>query len=147
MSVSSKKPANAALIYVVAALACALFSAVYEHFSHGVWSYAMVYAFLYPLADGALPALLLGGRRCAGAGFWRAGVAALTVGSLFRGALEIYGTSHPLTVVYTILGAGLCGLGLIQFLFDSVRFSRYNKNTKDLRIKEGNKYEDHYRQP
>lgn len=96
------------LNYVILALFCAVFAAVYEYFGHGVWSYHMVFAFLIPLAGGALPLLLLAQLSPAAAALWRAGLAAWTVGSLYIGALEIYGTTHALTVVYPILGASLC---------------------------------------
>lgn len=43
--------------YMFFSIACALFGAVYEHFSHEVFSYAMVYAFLIPLLGGAAPIL------------------------------------------------------------------------------------------
>lgn len=41
------------LLHLTAALLLALFGAVYEHFSHEVYSYYMIYAFLIPLAPGA----------------------------------------------------------------------------------------------
>ena len=39
-------------------------------------------------------------------------LAAWTVGSIFRGALEIYGTTHALTLVYPAAGALLCAAAL-----------------------------------
>ena len=90
----------------------------------------MVFAFAYPLAGGALCSLLIGQANPAGAVSWRSGIAALTIGSLFRGALEIYGTTHRLAKVYIIAGAALCAIGAIQFMFDVLRVSRYNKNRK-----------------
>lgn len=131
------RSSKTALCYVLIALFCALFAWVYEHFSHGVWSFSMVFAFVYPLLLGALPALLLGVSP-AGAGLWRAGIAALTVGSLLRGALEIYGTGHHLTWVYGALGAGLCAAGELHFIFDVLRVSRYNKAKGNLHAKEEN---------
>ena len=110
-----------ALNYVVLSLFCAVFAAVYEYFGHGVWSYHMVFAFLIPLAGGALPLLLLAELSPAAAALWRAGLAAWTVGSLFRGALEIYGTSHALTIVYPILGASLCMAALVVQLHGKLR--------------------------
>ncbi len=98
--------------YLLAALLCALFGAVYEAFSHGVYAYGMLYAFGFPLAGGVLPALLLlkRGKRLpsdAVMQLWRFGISALTVGSLFSGALTIYGTSSRLTAVYWLAG-GVC---------------------------------------
>lgn len=48
-----KKIHREGLLHLMAALFLALFGAVYEHFSHGVFSYYMIYAFLIPLAPGA----------------------------------------------------------------------------------------------
>ena len=87
-------------------LALAAGGAVYEHFSHGVWSCAMVYAFMIPLAGVTLPSMLLERspkRTMPGelpVLLWHFGLAVLTVGSLFSGALEIYGTTNSLTRVY-----------------------------------------------
>lgn len=51
----SHKSAKISLGYLLSALFCALFGAVYELFSHEVYSYSMIYAFLFPLAGGTLP--------------------------------------------------------------------------------------------
>ena len=108
MYTSNKR--KTALLYLAAALSAALFGGIYEQFSHGVYSSFMIYAFLFPLAGGAMPCLLAGERvhspPPAAGNLWGAGIAALTVGALFRGALDIYGTSSPLTNVYWI-GGGL----------------------------------------
>ena len=102
-------------------LFCALFAGIYERFSHGVWSFSMVFAFAWPLAGGALPALVMAVRRCpaprpAARWLWRAGLATLAVGSLFRGALEIYGTSNRLTAVYPIVGFSLCAAAALRHI-------------------------------
>ena len=110
------------LLDLLASLFCALFGAVYECFGHGVYSFAMIYAFAFPLVLGVLPLLLL---QMAGAPYpgrfernvYHAGIASLTVGSLVMGALEIYGTTNPLTAVYWILGGALTLLGLCVYLF------------------------------
>ena len=91
---------------------CALFSAVYEAFSHGVYAYGMLYAFAVPLLGGLFPALLLlkrDGELPADLSMqlWHFGISALTVGALFSGALEIYGTTSRLTIVYWLAG-GVC---------------------------------------
>ena len=109
------------LLDLIAAVLCALFGAVYERFGHGVYSYWMVYAFAFPLILGVLPLYLVealplplpGNLRW---GPYHAGVATLTVGSLVLGALEIYGTTSPLTAVYWIAGEGLTLLGGLLFL-------------------------------
>ena len=50
-----------------------------------------------------------------------AGIATLTVGSLISGALEIYGTTSPLIVVYWIAGAALTLLGGLLFFTRVIR--------------------------
>ena len=96
------------LIDLFAALFCVLFGAVYELFSHGVYSYGMLYAFVFPLVLGVLPLLLLT--------MLRAPIATLTVGSIVSGTLEIYGTTNPLTLVYWIAGGALTVLGAAVYL-------------------------------
>lgn len=97
------------LTYLGIALFTALFGAVYELFSHEVYSYYMIYAFAVPLVLGVLPSLLClvrrGGRaRITAVRIWMAGVITLTIGSVFQGVLEIYGTTNKLTVLYLIAG-------------------------------------------
>ena len=106
MSTSDTKPyLKTALVYLLTATFCALFGAIYERFSHGVYSYHMLYAFAYPLLLGTLPSLILALlarplpapmtrtlHRCA--------IATFTVGSILQGVLEIYGTTNRLTTLY-----------------------------------------------
>lgn len=98
----------------------ALFGAVYEVFSHGVYSYFMIYAFVLPLILGvALYTELLGRNRFPDRVFlnlWNAGVAALSAGSVLQGVLEIYGTSNSLIVVYPAVGGALLILALLHAL-------------------------------
>ena len=111
---------------LAAALLCALFGAVYERFSHGVYSYCMLYAFAFPLVLGVLPLYLVSTRpaplpKRVCWGLYHAGIATLTVGSLISGALEIYGTTSPLIVVYWIAGAALTLLGGLLFFTRLIR--------------------------
>lgn len=105
-------------MYLLVSLFCAAAGAVYEIFSHSVWSGWMVYAFMFPLALGTLPFCWMALRSrplpCAwGLRLHHAGVAALTVGSFMEGVLAIYGTTNQLTVVYWIVGPGLVLGGII----------------------------------
>ena len=106
--------------YLLAAVCCALFGAVYELFSHEVYSCFMICAFLLPLLLGAIPFFLLRmrGKPFPGraAELVHAGVAALTVGSILQGVLEIYGTSNPLTAVYWAAGGVLVSAGWLLTL-------------------------------
>ena len=98
------------MIYACAAAFCAFFGAVYEVFSHQVYSYFMIYAFALPLCLGTVPALLfsLKGWRVPSRlarQLYHSGVAALTVGCIFEGVLRIYGTTNRLIWVYPAMGA------------------------------------------
>ena len=46
---------------------------------------------------------------------------ALTVGSLVKGALDIYGTTNHLTIIYLIVGLVLILAGTIQYIIDCRR--------------------------
>ena len=97
-------------------LFCVLFGAVYECFSHEVYSYFMLYAFVFPLLLGVLPFFLrfrLGRPfpRRAAVELILSGMAFLTVGSLVQGVLEIYGTTSPLMIGYWISGLVLTAGG------------------------------------
>lgn len=103
-----------------------VFAKIYGIFSHGVSSVFMSYAFLLPLSLIFLPKLLnlcTGNRLWNGsleteeeegekklflsslASFlWKSGVAVLTVGSLYKGVLDIYGTSGSFEWVYLVVG-------------------------------------------
>lgn len=102
--------AKTGFVYLLLSILCALFGAVYEHFSHGAYSPFMLYAFAFLLVGGALPfcGMSLFGRRCAvPAGLYHAGLVTLTVGGLVQGALQIYGTTNPLTAFYWWVGGAL----------------------------------------
>lgn len=100
-------------IYVGITAFTALFGAVYETFSHGVYTYYMLYAFAYPLALGVIPyiAIVLKGMENystqLSSVIYHSGVATLTVGSIIEGVLVIYGTTNDLTGVYPIIGDAL----------------------------------------
>ena len=114
---------------LITAIGCAAAGAVYEHFSFGVFSYSMLYAFAWPLILVGLPFLLMGsGRKPAylpelARKVWFAGTAALTTGSFFKGGLEIYGTDSPLTKWYFIAGGVLLMTGTILALIRKIRSS------------------------
>lgn len=105
--------AKTALVYLSVTISCALFGAIYERFSHGVYSYYMIYAFAIPLTGGVLPALLLsitGTKRPPApiaVAVYHCAIATFTVGSIIEGILQIYGTTNALTVFYPIIGAAL----------------------------------------
>lgn len=99
--------------YLPASLFVLLFGAVYESFSHGVWSAYMVYAFLFPLLFGRFfwEAIAARGRKPQTPLLFlfaeNAAVATMTVGFLVKGILEIYGTTNYLSPMYYVAGATL----------------------------------------
>ena len=118
ISADLKRMQRYAAADVSAAVFFAFFGGVYEHFSHEVYSYFMLYAFAVPLFLGALPLLLLlvrGKQLSSACGLliFHCGLAALTVGAVFKGVLDIYGTTNRLLAVYPVIGGALCLIGLI----------------------------------
>ena len=116
--------------WLLATVGTVFFAAVYERFSHQVYSRAMLLAFLYPLLGGLLPAALLTPakeRLLPGdwpRSLWAAGLISLTLGSLFRGVLEIYGTSSRLSAVYPLVGWPLLAIGAVSWALELLRRRR-----------------------
>ena len=117
MSTSEKELKQHLRGHLIASGFLAVFGGIYELFSHGVYSGWMIFSFAVPLLLGALLyALLLHFDKAPGRLFlnlWNAGVACLSVGCVFQGVLEIYGTTNLLWWFYPVIGA-LCfaGVGL-----------------------------------
>lgn len=110
MEITNNKNKRTGIVYLGVSILCLAFGLIYEAFGFGVTSPFMHFAFLMPLLLGAAPYLIAAitkkqlpfGEK--GAMFWHLAIATLTVGSFFRGALDIYGTSSELTIVYLIAG-------------------------------------------
>ncbi|WP_314909005.1 hypothetical protein [Oribacterium asaccharolyticum] len=89
-----------------------VFSQIYEYFSHGVYSNYMLYAFLIPFLGLSVPSFLLHSLKKAlpanSRFLWKCGIATLTVGSIYKGILEIYGTNGYFEFPYLFLGVTLC---------------------------------------
>ncbi len=98
----------------------ALFGAIYEIFSHEVYSYFMLYAFAIPLAMGVLPySILMLKEKYPDRKFlnlWNTAIAIFSIGSIFAGVLAIYGTTNSLIIVYPIAGAVMVLLSLFSNL-------------------------------
>jgi len=101
-----------------------MFGAVYEHFSHEVYSRYMIYAFVCPLAGGALPLMSMSLFRCRhlpgrlALNLYNAGIATLTIGSIMKGVMEIYGTTNDILRIYWIVGFGFVGIGLLLYAIE-----------------------------
>ena len=145
-----------AFLFLAAGTACAVFGMIYEIFSHEVYSFYMIYAFLILLVPGALLNLVIARlavkkekqprTRVEGVFFpgrftrsaWNSALAALTVGAVFKGVLDIYGTTNRLIVVYPIAAVLLFCAAAISFSmsYAAVRKIRKNliQNRQDGRI-------------
>ena len=98
-------------VYIIVSIVCLIFAIIYEAFSHGVFSNYMIFAFLIPLVCGATISYILyfiNKKDTSllpskfGNNLYNAAVATLTFGSIFNGALEIYGTTNAKVYVYLI---------------------------------------------
>lgn len=118
-------------VYLFLSIFCGIFAAIYEYFSHNVYSNYMIFAFLIPLVGGCFVFLLLGLLVKQNKHFpssfsrnlYHASLATLTVGSLFQGVLEIYGTTNQLMTFYWIAGFGLLVLSIISYIITVFRYS------------------------
>lgn len=122
--------------YLFVSVFCILFSAVYEYFSHEVYSYFMLYAFVFPLVGGVLPFFEIAFGTIpipnrAACNLYHSGIATLTTGSLFEGALENYGTTNRLVAVYWIFGTLFLLAGMISYFAASRRKEKCIKMEND----------------
>lgn len=107
-------------VYICFTMFAVFFGAVYEAFSHEVYSYYMIYAFALPLFLGVFPFafLLLRGSPFPGRlsfNLYNSGIASLTVGCIIKGMLDIYGTTNGLLNVYFAVGIPLVLSGAIIY--------------------------------
>ena len=114
--------AKTAFCYLLFSAFVLVFGQIYEYFSFGVWSAAMVYAMAVPLILGAMPALYLAiSKKCRRMPgripliLYQAGIITLTVGCIVKGVLVIYGTTNRLTNIYLIAGMALIGAAAVSF--------------------------------
>lgn len=108
---------------IVLTVLCIIFSTIYECFSHQVYSIFMIGAFIVPLLAGVginvirwlvykdieISESALAICQC--------GVYTLTVGSIFRGILDIYGTTNSKGILFWYVGFLLIAIGgAIEFV-------------------------------
>ncbi len=119
MYTSDNKTFINCLGHIFAAVFLAVFGAIYEHFSHEVYSYFMIYAFAIPLLLGAVPYGIMVSKGTyisdLTLSLWNCAIAAFSVGCLFKGALDIYGTTNRLIFVYPAVGILLGVSAVISF--------------------------------
>ena len=104
------------------ALFLAFAGAVYEHFSHGVYSYWMIYAFAFPLVMGVVPyTILLMKEKYPNRIFlnlWNSAIATLSVWSVFKGVLAIAGYTNTKIIVYPVVGIALALTAIVSILMN-----------------------------
>lgn len=87
------------------------FGAVYEYFSFGVYSYYMIYAFIFPMLM-TLYNIAVKDKNEMTDTLFAASAATFTLGFIFKGVVEIYGSSSSLTVIYWGAGTVLALAGI-----------------------------------
>lgn len=124
IDLNHKRAARTALVYLLISLFCVLLGAVYELYSHEVYSYYMLYAFCFPLVGGTTVFSILGFLELKkypngiARNLYHSGIATLTVGSIIRGVLDIYGTTNSLSDYYWPVGFLLAIAGVFAGLFN-----------------------------
>lgn len=122
IEMKKNKAAKTAFLYLLVSLFWILFGAVYELFSHEVYSFFMIYAFVIPLVGGTVPFLTLSivkAKKYPNAvcrNLYHAGIATLTVGSVLSGVLEIYGTTNALVDIYWFVGIPLTVVPVVIYI-------------------------------
>jgi hypothetical protein len=94
----------------------------------------MVYLALFPLIGGFLTCVVIFIASHISRSFcfpkrvsynlYNSGIATLTVGSIYLGVLEIYGTTSALTRIYFITGAAFVLAGITAYIINVLDFSK-----------------------
>ena len=116
--------------YFAASIVIAAAAAVYGLFSHGVYSYFMIYAFMIPLLGGALPYLIaaMKEKKIDAKDTQLAIIVTLTIGSILKGVLDIYGTTNRLLIVYPVAALLVLAAALATIIKRSGSISGLWKN-------------------
>ena len=94
-----------------------VFGIIYEIFSHQVYSLFMICAFLIPLILGALIYYILYSKERfqitnASNNLYKSFIYTLTVASIIKGVLDIYGTTNSLIIIYPFVSSVLLLLAI-----------------------------------
>ncbi|MCR5144935.1 MAG: hypothetical protein K6B67_06480 [Lachnospiraceae bacterium] len=114
------------IAYFIFTVFILVFGLIYEFFSHEVYSYYMLLAFLIPLAGGLVSELHV--PSSLSQQFLTGGVVWLTLGCVFQGVLEIYGTTNRLSIIFAIVGLVLVATSIVIRL---VNIGKYNSTATD----------------
>lgn len=119
IKLNRNRASKTAFVYLLVSLFFVLFGAVYEIYSHEVYSYYMLYAFAFPLIGGTLVFNILSFLKlqkypnAIARNLYHSGIVTLTVGSVVQGVLEIYGTTNALSDYYWSVGIVLIVIGVV----------------------------------
>ena len=111
--------------YIFFTIFILVFGQIYEHFSFGVISNYMIYAFLIPLILGLLINTIIYFTKIVpsktGSCLYNNGIITLTVGSILRGVLDIYGTTNMYLKIYLYAGVLLIIAGIIFYIINIIK--------------------------
>ncbi len=107
-------------IYLVVSGGLLATACIYELFSHGIYSFSMIFAFTVPLTLGTLLNAILERLRahppgCVTSQLWHSGVGTLTLGLFVSGVFQIYGTANSLLNLYYIAGVVLLAVASVLY--------------------------------
>lgn len=97
--------------YLISSIIVLIFSQIYELFSHNVYSNYMTLAFLIPLVLGFIYVLF---NNYINKYIYNLSVITLSIGSVIKGVLDIYGTTNNLIYVYLMVGTILILISIIN---------------------------------
>lgn len=118
-------------IYLGVTLFCALFGLIYEMNAHGVYSFYMAFGFIFPMTLGLFIYCLLfffekvNLPSVFSSNLYNAGVATLSMGIYFQGALDIYGTTRDIYfIIYVVVGITLICIGFLSYIITLITLKK-----------------------
>lgn len=102
--------------YIGLTLFCIIFALIYEQFSHGVSSIFMIFSFMIPLLLGVIPSYIIQKNKIKNSPIYFCSVLTLMFGSIFKGVLDIYGTTNTKVYIYLVAGIILLIFGIIDII-------------------------------
>ena len=94
--------------YLIGIVCTLIFGFIYEQFSHEVYSYYMMYAFIIPIIGLFLIRLIK-----IDSELFDMGVVTITIFSILKGVFEIIGITNKYTIIYLIVGITLIIISII----------------------------------
>ena len=108
--------------YLIFTIFCLVLGIIYEHFSHNVFSIYMSFAFIIPFFGLLVNSFIYKFKiktDIYSNKFFNYGIITFTVGSLLKGALDIYGTTNKLLYLYIVFGLFFIVISLITRIVKS----------------------------